>query len=74
MRAARGLLDWSQITLAERAGVSISTIKRMEGGSGPVKASHENALKVAAALEAAGVEFLCKPPGVRLRPNTARAC
>ena len=71
MRAARGLLDWSQMDLAEKAGVSISTVKRMEGGNGPVQATHENALKVTAAFEAAGVEFLCAPaPGVRLRPTS----
>lgn len=72
MRAARGLLNWSQMRLAEVAKVSISTIKRMEDGSGPVQATHENALKVTAAFEAAGVVFLSEPaPGVRLRDTTS---
>ena len=35
LRAARGLLGWSQAELAERAGLSAPTVKRLEGGFGP---------------------------------------
>ena len=35
LRAARGLLGWSQTTLASRAKLSLPTVKRVEGGFGP---------------------------------------
>ena len=35
LRAARGLLGWSQSDLAARAGLSLPTVKRLEGGFGP---------------------------------------
>lgn len=57
MRAARGLLDWTQGRLAEESGVALSTIKRMES-VGPEKSSVENIDKVSSALEAAGVHFI----------------
>ena len=38
LRAARTLLGWGQATLARHAGVSVPTIKRIEGGAGkPLK-------------------------------------
>lgn len=30
LRGARGMLDWSMMDLAKAAGVSVSTVKRME--------------------------------------------
>lgn len=66
MRAARGLLDWSQPELAERSGVGLGTIKRMEN-LGPGRSSAENVATVQRTLEAAGIEFLNDGrPGVRL--------
>ena len=56
IRAARGLLDWSQSRLAEAAGVSLSTVKDFEAGRRqPVP---NNLTAIRAALEAAGVEFI----------------
>ena len=72
LRAARGLLGWSQSNLAEASGVAISTIKRMEGNRGPLRSSAENLLKVQKALEDAGVIFIDEDdegPGVRLRKS-----
>ena len=68
-RAARALLDWSRSELAERAGQSPSTVKRVEGvASEP--ASQEARQKLQATLEAAGVEFIDgDAPGVRLHPR-----
>ncbi len=58
LRAARGLLGWSQARLAEASGLGIATIKRMEGERGPLRSSAENVLKVQQALEDAGVFFI----------------
>ena len=69
MRAARGLIGWSQAALAEAAGVSVPTIKAMES-RGPGKSSMDTVNAVQRALEAAGVEFIPENgggAGVRLR-------
>ena len=69
MRAARGLLGWSQSELAKRAGLSLPTVKRVEAGSGP-RVSNEARHRIQQALEIGGVQFLAENgggPGVRLR-------
>ncbi len=69
LRAARGLVGWSQSALANASGLALSTIKRMEGERGPLRSSAENVLKVQQALEDAGVIFIDadkEGPGVRL--------
>lgn len=67
-RAARGLLDWTQEDLAERAGVSRSTVRGFENGQHELHRA--SAVVMRSALEAAGV-ILIDPdelgPGVRLR-------
>ena len=67
-RAARGLIDWSQMDLAERAGVGIVTIRQLEAGNhAPRRATLD---VVRRALEAAGVEFIDENgggAGVRLQ-------
>ena len=68
IRAARALLGMSQSALAQRAVVSVPTIKRCEtdSGSAPNVAEPSRA-KVIGALEAAGIEFTNgDAPGVRL--------
>ncbi len=70
VRAARGLLGWSQSQLAETSGVGLSTIRRMEGSDGPLRGTAGNVWKVQQALEDAGVIFIDaddEGPGVRLR-------
>jgi transcriptional regulator with XRE-family HTH domain len=57
LRAARGLLGWSQSELAARAGLSLPTVKRLEGGFGP-RVSADAKAKLQKAIEAAGIEFL----------------
>jgi transcriptional regulator with XRE-family HTH domain len=57
LRAARGLLGWSQSELATRAGLSLPTVKRLEGGFGP-RVSVDARAKLQKAIEAAGIEFL----------------
>jgi predicted transcriptional regulator len=69
IRAARGLLGWSQSDLAERAGVSLPTVKRVEAGTGP-RVSDAARNKLRRTFESAGVEFIDENgggPGVRLR-------
>ncbi len=68
LRGARAMLRWEQRHLAEVSGVALPTLKRMEGGRGPVRGTYENVSRVTSALEAAGVEFVDgDTPGVRLR-------
>ena len=57
IRAARGLLGWSQTQLGVRAGLSLPTIKRAETGTGP-RVSDEVFLRIKKALEAGGVQFI----------------
>ena len=67
-RAARGLLDWNQQELAEKARVGVVTIRQLEAGvNEPRRATLE---VVCRALESAGVQFIDENgggPGVRLR-------
>lgn len=58
IRAARGLLDWSQQELARQTKLSVQTIKRMEGVRGPEGSTEANVEAVRRALENAGVVFL----------------
>jgi transcriptional regulator with XRE-family HTH domain len=57
IRAARGLLGWSQTELASKAGLSLPTVKRLEGGYGPHVSDGARA-KLQTALEAAGIQFI----------------
>ena len=71
IRAARALLGWSQTELAARAGLSLPTVKRVEGAFGP-NVSEEARLRLQQALEAAGLEFLEENgagQGVRFRKS-----
>lgn len=66
IRAARGLLNWSQTDLARAAGLSRPTIDRSERAT----VSAEAVAAIRHALEAAGVEFIAENgggAGVRLR-------
>jgi transcriptional regulator with XRE-family HTH domain len=77
IRAARGLLGWSQAELAEAAGLSVPTIKRMEreDGEGPA-VSDDARTAVQVSLEKAGVEFIAENgggTGVRLKKRKNRS-
>ena len=57
IRGARGMLDWSMVDLARASGVSVSTVKRLEGGSSqPVSAEAREIVR--AALDQAGVVLI----------------
>jgi transcriptional regulator with XRE-family HTH domain len=72
IRAARGLLGWSQTELAKKAGVAHMTIRRFEAHQGPVSGNISSLTRVQDALESAGIHFI--PPdelgsfGVRRGP------
>jgi transcriptional regulator with XRE-family HTH domain len=69
IRAARGLLGWSQQQLADIAEVGLSTVRRMEAVDGIVSGNIETATRIRNALENSGVEFIDqgkKGPGVIL--------
>jgi transcriptional regulator with XRE-family HTH domain len=57
-KAARALLGWSQAALANAAGLSPPSVKRLELEY--LGVSEETALKACQALEAAGIEFIGK--------------
>jgi len=60
-RAARAWLDWSQEQLAERANVSLSTVRDFEKGRRtPIR---NNLEAMAKALEGNGVRLLFKADG-----------
>jgi transcriptional regulator with XRE-family HTH domain len=72
IRAARGLLDWSQQQLATTANVGLSTIRSFETGKRVPIVNNLHAIRTA--LEAAGVIFIDQNgngPGVRLRDRQA---
>lgn len=58
MRAARALAGIDQKTLAERAGVSLPTIQRMEASEGNVRGVVETLTRVIEAFQRAGVELI----------------
>lgn len=66
LRAARGILGWTQGDVVTRAQVSPNTVAKIEAG-GEVRA--ETAARIIAAFGAEGVEILNgDSPGARLRP------
>ncbi len=71
IRAARALLDWSQQKLADESGVSLATVRRIEGGRDPDRSTAPNRDAVRRALEKGGVIFTPKDGqggvGVRLK-------
>ena len=70
LRAAKGLLDWTDAELAEKSGVSFVTISNwVTGKHRPTRSTKERIRK---AFEDAGVEFLNGGrPGVRLSGPTS---
>lgn len=63
IRAARALLGWSQSALAEAAGLSVITIKRLEASDDQFQARFDTVMKVKDAVERAGIEFQLKQEG-----------
>ena len=71
IRAARAMLKWSAKDLADRSGLSLATIQRMEAARGVPTSSARNVEIVQHTLEDAGIEFIeeergRRGPGLRL--------
>lgn len=58
LRAARALLGIDQRELAERAGLSVPTIQRMEASDGVIRGNVDSLMKLIAALDQAGIELI----------------
>jgi transcriptional regulator with XRE-family HTH domain len=75
IRAARALLRWSALQLAEKSAVGVTTIRRAELTASETKLTKVNDQAIRRTLEAAGVEFIDAGagdgPGVRLKSNPA---
>lgn len=69
IRAARGALGWTAQDLAQKSGVSLRTILRMEATDGVPQGRVSTLTEIESAFEAAGIEFIGGPddrPGIRL--------
>ena len=72
IRAGRALARMEQAALADAAGLSIATVKRLESTLGPISANTTTETAVRRALSEAGVVCIEDNdfgPGVRLREN-----
>jgi transcriptional regulator with XRE-family HTH domain len=58
MRAARALLGIDQRELAQRSGLSLPTIQRMEASDGVVRGNVDSLMKLVEALNVAGIELI----------------
>jgi transcriptional regulator with XRE-family HTH domain len=58
MRAARALLGLDQRDLAERSGLSLPTIQRMEASEGVIRGNVDSLMKLIAGLDALGIELI----------------
>lgn len=71
LRAARAMVRMEQAALANAAGISVETIKRLERMTGELSETRVSTIiAIRQALEAAGVIFVeenGEGPGVRLR-------
>jgi transcriptional regulator with XRE-family HTH domain len=81
LRAARALLGIDQRELAQRCGLSLPTIQRMEASEGVIRGNVDSLVKLVDALAGAGIELIGEGVtsggggrGVRLKsPNGGRA-
>lgn len=60
MRAARALLEIDQRELAQRSGLSLPTIQRMESSAGVIRGNVDSMMKLVEALAAAGIELIAE--------------
>jgi transcriptional regulator with XRE-family HTH domain len=58
IRAARALLGWRQEDLSNASGVGTATIYRIEKSDNSITGYASTVVKIQAALEQAGIEFI----------------
>jgi len=58
LRAARALLGIDQRELAQRCGLSLPTIQRMEASEGVIRGNVDSLVKLVGALGEAGIELI----------------
>ncbi len=58
LRAARALLGIDQRELAQRCGLSVPTIPRMEASEDVIRGNVDSLMKLVEALAAAGIELI----------------
>jgi transcriptional regulator with XRE-family HTH domain len=69
IRSARAALGWSAKLLAEKSGVGLRTLMRIESVDGVPHSHSTTLLDLQSTLEAAGIEFIGTPedrPGIRI--------
>lgn len=74
IRMARAALGWSAAETAERSGVSVSTIKRIEAARGFPNVLTSNLQMLQRAFESEGIEFIdavapSRGPGIVYTPK-----
>ncbi len=70
IRAARALIRWSALDLAQNTGIGVATIRRIEMADGIPSSNAKTLDQIQKTFEAAGIEFVGTPedsPGVRLK-------
>lgn len=58
MRAARALAGLDQRELAQKAGLSLPTIQRMEASDDVIRGNVDSLMKLITALDALGIELI----------------
>ncbi len=58
LRAARALAGIDQRQSAQRSGLSVPTIQRMEASDGVIRGNVDSLMKLIAALDAAGIALI----------------
>lgn len=69
IRGARGILNWSQADLAERTGISATSIGSIENGQTSPRTN--TLIQIRKAFEDSGIEFIGQE-GIRLRTGQVR--
>jgi hypothetical protein len=75
IRAARGLLSWSQGELARASRVGLATIQRIESKKGPAMGNVSTVIRIQQAFERAGIRFTDAnmEGGIGVRLKSAKA-
>lgn len=58
LRAARALIGIDQRELAQRSGLSVPTIQRMETSDGVIRSNVDSLMKLINALAASGIQLI----------------